>query len=251
MQKMINTKDQTNRLYNDLSWTWRIISPPEDYVEETREIADRISNESDSELHSLLNIGCGGGHNDFTLKNTFKVTGVDIAENMLKLARDLNPEVQYFFGDMRSLRLDKKFDVVTIFDSILYMTTKDDLIKAFRTAYFHLKPGGLFYTEQETIKSQFKQNSTTVTTSNKNDIGLTLIDNAFDPDPTDNSYEGTHIHLIRREGKLAVEFDHHVCGIFTEDEFQDCLKQAGFQIKRVFNLNAPPGIAGFICIRPP
>ena len=70
------------------------------------------------EVETLLHLGCGGGHNDYTFKKHFKVTGVDISENMLKLARKLNSEVTYYYGDMRDIKLTGCFDAVTILDSI-------------------------------------------------------------------------------------------------------------------------------------
>jgi hypothetical protein len=59
---------------------------------------------------------------------------------------------------------------------------------------------------------------------------VTFIENYFDPDPADTTYEGTLVFLIRENNKLRIEHDHHILGIFTLDEWRDTIKQAGFSI---------------------
>ncbi len=152
-------KDQ-RRLYGDLAWTWPIISPPEDYTKESEHSAKIIREHSKIGVKTLLNLGCGGGHNDHTLKKHFEVTGVDVSRVMINLAKKLNPEVSYLIGDMRTVRLKKAYDAVTIFDSINYMLTEDELHSAFTTAFIHLRPGGVLLTYQENSPKRFKQNQT-------------------------------------------------------------------------------------------
>ena len=108
------------RLYGDMAWTWPIISPPEDYTKESEEFTQVIQEYSNIEVRTLLHLGCGGGHNDYTLKKHFEVTGVDLSTSMINLAKKLNPEVNYFAGDMRSVRLGKLFDAVSSFPTNLY-----------------------------------------------------------------------------------------------------------------------------------
>jgi trans-aconitate methyltransferase len=62
---------------------------------------------------------------------------------MLKVSQKLNPECKHIKGDMRSIRLEQKFDVVFIHDAIAYMTTLHQLKQAIDTAYIHCKQGGL------------------------------------------------------------------------------------------------------------
>jgi len=218
------------RLYDDLAWIWPIISPPEDYVDETAEAVESIRRHADIAVERVINLGCGGGHNDFSLKKEFQVTGVDISETMLALARALNPEVTYVRGDMRSVRLGARFDAVTIFDSINYMRTVDSLRAAFTTAYSHLKPGGVFVTYVEECRERFRQNKTTSLTNRRDDVEITLIENYYDPDPDDTWYECTLIYLIRRGGELTVETDCHLLGLFPLTTWLEEMKAVGFKV---------------------
>ena len=242
------------RLYHDLAWAWPIISPPQGYVEETEQLCSIIQGHSRLEARTLLNLGCGGGHNDFTLKEHFDVTGVDTSEAMLKLARQLNPEVSYLAGDMRTVRLHTTFDVVTIFDSVNYMVTVQDLRSAFMTAFAHLRPGGVFLTVVEATPERFEQNWTQCSTHTGGDVEIAFIENSYDPDLTDTAYEVTFVYLIRRGGRLEVETDRHVCGIFALETWRGLLKEVGFEVSEMeftYNVGGARTYPVFVCVKPP
>ena len=227
--KNSSEKDE-QRLYSDLAWTWPIISPVEDYIEETELFSKLIKKHSRIEVKTLLHLGCGGGHNDYTFKKHFKVISVDISEDMLSLAKKLNSEVNYKYGDMRTIQLEEKYGGVAILDSINYIKTVEDLQRTFITTYEHLKPGGVFLTFVEQIAGQFKQNNTTYSTYSQGDVEITFIENYYDPDPTDTSYEATFIYLIRVGGKLEIHNDRHLCGIFKLETWLKLLKEIGFKV---------------------
>jgi len=220
------------RMYDDLAWTWPIINPPQEHVRETEEYVRLIKENAQIPVRSVVNLGCGGGHNDFTLKKHFKLTGVDLSEVMLRMARELNPEVNYFSGDMRSVRLGQSFDAVAVFNAISYMRTSDSLRAAFQTAYGHLRPGGIFIAEIEVTKENFNQNNTRCSVHVQNDIEITLIENHYDPNPADCWYEANYIYLIRRSGELTIETDCHLRGLFPVSTWQSQLKEVGFEIRQ-------------------
>jgi SAM-dependent methyltransferase len=242
-------KDQ-RRLYGDLAWTWPIVSAPETYVEESEESARLIREQSQIEAKTLLNMGCGGGHNDWTLKKHFRLTGADISEDMLALARRRNPEVTYHVGDMRTLRLGKTFDAVVIFDSIDYMLTEDDLRAAFETAFLHVKPGGVFLTYEEIRPETYAQNRTQHQVGREGDVEIVFIENYYDPDPSDTTIECTFVYLIRRGGKLEIETDRHVCGLFPTETWMTLLREVGFKVTELPG-KTPEEATTFICLKPP
>src|SRR3990172_3379798 len=73
------------RMYGDLAWTWPIVSPPERYVREARELRRMIVTRSPA-ARTLLHLGCGGGHLDRTPKRSFTVTGIAVTPSMLCLS---------------------------------------------------------------------------------------------------------------------------------------------------------------------
>ena len=221
------------RMYKDLAWTWPIISPPEDYADEAAQFRKAILDHSTIPVKTLLDIGCGGGHIDFHLKKEFEITGIDLNDGMLENARKLNPHVSYLQGDMRDLDLDEQFDTVIIADSILYMQNEEELKAAFETARKHLKPGGVFVTYAEEWKGKEKQTRTYLHTREKGDFEITFIEDYYDPDTEDTTFECTFVYLIREKGKLRIELDRHVCGIFPLKTWSETLEQAGFKVSQM------------------
>ena len=219
------------RLYEELSWLWPIISAPSDYLAETTSLAEAIREGATNETTTLLNLGCGGGHHDFGLKRYFGIAGVDTSEQMLTLARRLNPEVEYTTGDMRSVRLGRLFDVVTIFDAINHMTSEEDLLACFQTAAAHLGQDGILLTIPEVTAEGNIQNQTFCSTHRHEDVQVTFVENHFDPDPSDTSFEMTLVFLIRKGHELSIETDHDTCGVFPKATWWKLLQQAGFTVR--------------------
>jgi len=243
----IPTNEQ-GRLYADLSWLWPIISPPEDYIPEVAQFVRLIQQYTRRPVQTLLDLGCGGGHNDRWFKMYYQVTGVDLSKAMLSLARELNPEAIYLTGDMRSVRLEQTFDAVVIADSITYMLSEDDLQQAFTTAYEHLAPGGVFVTYAEENRENFEQNAIHTSNQSRGDLEVTLIENYYDPDPQDTTMEVIFIYLIRRAGELQVETDRHVLGLFSLETWGRLLRETGFEVEMVDFEGED--IPLFVCVKP-
>ena len=244
----------TRRLYNDLSWIWPIVSTPEDYIEETEFFCRIIKEEAKTDVRSLLHMGCGGGRNDFTFRKHFEVTGVDISEEMLTLAKELNPTLEYIHGDMRSIQLGRTFDSVAALDSINYMKTETELSQLFRTAYEHLNPGGVFLTVVEESRKRFKQNRTISSTHSRDDTQITFIENSFDPDPADNHFEMTFIYLVREKGNLEIFTDSHIWGLFKMETWHQLLKKANFSVQELKFAHSTfledKFLPMFVCLKP-
>ena len=219
------------RLYGDLAWTWPIISPPAQYVGESEAVVRLIRAHAAGAVRTLLNLGSGGGHNDWTLKRHLTVTGVDISPAMLALARRLNPEAAYVEGDMRSVRLGRAFDAVVCFDSIDYMLSEDDLARAFATAHAHLRPGGVFVTYAEVTRERFCDGRARAARHRTGGVEIVFVEYDTDVDPGDTTIESEYITLIRDGGALRVEADRHVTGIFAEARWPALLEAAGFSVR--------------------
>lgn len=249
---MATMKNQ-RRLYRDLSWTWPIISPPEDYIEESERIKRLIRKHSKIPVKTLLNLGCGGGHVDWVLKKYFAITGVDISPNMLKNARKLNPQITYFKADIRTVRLKKEFDAVVLHDSVNYMLTRNDLKAVFKTAYVHLKPGGVLWTYVEE-HNKIQQNRTKLSTSKQGNTEITFIENYYDPNPRDTTYEFVFVYLIRKNKKLRIHTDRHLCGIFKLKTWFSVIREVGFKVKRQkfthSTIPASKDMPELICLKP-
>lgn len=224
---------QTNEWlsYSDLAWTECIVTSPDDYSGETGFYVNLIKENTKIVSMSLLHLGCGAGGHDYTFKKHFDVTGVDISDEMLKIARKTNPEVTYLQGDMRSIDLKEHFDAVVIPDSIDYMRTMPDLQSAIITACRHLKPGGVLLIVAKT-REEFKENNFCYTGA-KDDVEITIFENNYIPKQEQSTYEATLVYLIRQEGKLSMHTDCHKLGLFSQSQWDSLLRGAGLAVKQV------------------
>lgn len=227
--KYMDTKKNEWKAYSDLAWTESLVYPPLEDLEEVELFSKLIKKNSKINTETLLHIGCGSGIYDYTFKKHFKVTGLDISEKMLEIAIKRNPEVEYNHGDMRTIKLGKKFDAVILPESIGYMTTTEDLKKAICSANKHLKPGGVLLICAN-IKETFKSNNF-VYTGEKGDIEITIFENNYISRENDSIYEATIIYLIRDKGKLETFIDIHKLGLFDKKTWYSILKGEGFEVK--------------------
>lgn len=216
--------------YGDLAWTESVIASPGDYAEETELYVRIIKESSRIETRTLLHLGCGAGGNDWTFKKHFTVTGVDISEEMLRLARATNPEVTYLHGDMRSVDLKERFDAVAVPDSIDYMATLPDLEAAIGTACRHLKPGGVLLITAK-VREEFRENNFCYTGA-KNGVEITIFENNYIPRPFRSTYEATLVYLIRRRGRLSIHTDRHVLGLFSQAQWISLMEGAGLEVSQ-------------------
>lgn len=169
---------------------------------------------------------------------------------MIALARRLNPEIRYVKGDMRTVRLEDRFDSVALLDAVNYMLSEDDLAATFQTAFHHLKRGGVLLTFVEALPEQFEQNRTTAENmGGRSGVEVVFIENCYDPDPADTTYEATHVHIIRDRGKLRIETDSHLCGIFPLETWLRLLGEVGFKVQVVPD-EPPSRIPILVCRRP-
>lgn len=103
---------------------------------------------------SLLDLGCGSGrHAAEFAKAGFAVTGVDISDGMLALARervwklppDVRGRIDLAQSDVTSYMASRRYDaVVSLFHVIDYQVTDEAVLGLFRTARQALDPRGLF-----------------------------------------------------------------------------------------------------------
>ena len=243
-------RKNVNRLYKDLAWLWPIWEDVEVYREESELFAKLIRKHAKIKVRTLLDIGCGGGKNTFHLKRNFKVTGIDISRPMLGNAKKLNSESEFRLADMRDFDLKRQFDSVFINDAITYMTTKRDLLKVFKAAYKHLRPGGVMITHPDEVKERFKQDETNIWTSRRDDLDITFIENQYDPNPKDDTFEKSLVYLIRKKGRLRIEHDSHVCGLFELEAWRQLLKRAEFQVREKKAGVTANNLPVFSCVKP-
>ncbi|HEV2317011.1 MAG TPA: class I SAM-dependent methyltransferase [Thermoplasmata archaeon] len=97
---------------------------------------------------SWLDVACGTGRHLEFLRRSHDVAGLDLSRPMLRIARRRLPGTRLYHADMRSFRLDERFDVVScLFSAIGHLRSGEEVGAAFRTFAAHVKPGGVVIVE--------------------------------------------------------------------------------------------------------
>jgi predicted TPR repeat methyltransferase len=113
------------------------------YSAEVNWVADQL----DAQPGTLLDLGCGTGRHAAALAELgWTVTGVDLSDAMVARAvsENLTPSNRFLAHDLRTLRLEERFDVVlSLFHVASYMCAPGALDEFFATAAAHLSPGGI------------------------------------------------------------------------------------------------------------
>lgn len=216
------------KLYEELAVWWPLFSPPEEYADEAGYFIQILQETRSPPPRTVVELGSGAGGNAYFLKEYFAMTLVDLAPDMLEVSRALNPECEHLVGDMRSMRLGRRFDAVFVHDAIMYMTTEEDLRRAIETAFVHLEPGGVALLVPDCVRETFEP----LTEHGGQDgegRSLRYLEWDFDLDPTDTTYEVHFVFLLRDGEDVQVEHDRHTVGLFARSDWLRLLRKAGFQ----------------------
>jgi SAM-dependent methyltransferase len=216
------------RMYDDLAAWWPLLSPPEDYAEEIEDLVARLGSQLPGAGATLLELGSGGGSFASHLKRRFRITLTDISPAMLAVSRGVNPECEHLVGDMRTLRLDRRFDMVLIHDAIVYATTPAAVQESLRTAAHHCRPGGLVVVLPDHTRETFEPSTDDGGHDAPDGRGLRFLEWTWDPDPEDDTCLVDYAFLLRQaDGSVSVEHDRHLEGLFSRTQWLQWMDEAG------------------------
>lgn len=241
------------RLYSDLADWYPLLTPVADYAGEAAFYRRLLGVHCKRPPRTLLDLGCGGGHNAAHLKRTLACTLVDTAPAMLALSGRLNPECEHVQGDMRSIRLGRSFDCVLVHDAVSYMTSRPDLAGAIATAFAHTAPGGVAMFQPDFVAETFVP-GTGSGGSDENGRGLRYLEWRWIPGAKPELYV-TDMAFILKEtnGAARVIHDRHCMGLFPRSAWLGLIAAAGFEPLAVPFEHPSPGCAGhevFLGLRP-
>ncbi len=138
-------------IFDNYAEFYDLIYHDKDYQGESNYINSLIK-EYLPKAKTIFEMGCGTGiHALLMAEKGYEVYGVDISEKMVEKANlrlektpNLKGKVAFAYGDLRTVSLNKKFDVaISLYHVFSYQTKNQDLITALETADKHLNVGGL------------------------------------------------------------------------------------------------------------
>ncbi|WP_424187236.1 class I SAM-dependent DNA methyltransferase [Actinokineospora sp. G85] len=219
-----------------------------DYRAESAVVAEHIRSRFPGAA-TLLDVGCGtGGHLAHLVDEFSHVEGVDLTEGMVAVARRTLPAIPVQLGDMRSLRLGRRFDgIVSLFSAVGNLVGQDELDATLATFAAHLEPGGVVVIEPWWFPENFTPDHVgghVVTLDGRTvaRVSHTVRDSAA------ASRMDVH-YVVAEPGKGVWHFsDTHVMALFSPEQYESAFAKAGLSIEHVSGEYAGNGL--FIGVKP-
>lgn len=180
----------------------------------------------------ILEMACGTGNFTYYLcKKGYKVTCFDVSSEMLSVAYNKLSKfkrIDILRQDMRNFNINKKFDVIlSLCDSINYITNDDELLKTFKNVNKHLENDGIFIFD---INSYYKLSEIigdNIFVEDRNEI-FYIWQNEFDKKNKLANFYLTF--FIKTEQENYIRFDeNHIERAYSIDEIKYLLKKANFK----------------------
>ena len=118
------------------------------YAEMINALVLSIPFKKDEQIN-VIDLGCGTGTVAQKIKNAFpnsKISCLDIAENMIKLAqKKLGENINCHISDFYEFTFDKKYDVIVSSLALHHLANDEDKIMFYKKIYNALTENGIFY----------------------------------------------------------------------------------------------------------
>lgn len=185
----------------------------------------------------VLDLGCGTGKLTNLLSDAgFDMIGIDYSEDMLDVATNVREDknILYLCQDMREFELYGTVRaVVSICDSMNYMTSPEDLLTVLKLVNNYLDPGGIFIFDMNTYY-KYSQLLGEQTIAENRDEASFIWDNYFDAETNINEYELTL--FIKEENELFRKYEElHYQRAYHLEEVMNLIDKSGMKLLEVYD----------------
>lgn len=229
-------------------WKNRIVEAMNEYgiskpIKSSEEMAeDREISEDElleSERNLVVDLGCGTGTlTEMLYAEGYDMIGIDVSESMLEKAMDKREksgsEILYLNQDMRELELYSTVGtVVSVCDSINYLTDEEDVRLTFDLIHNYLYPNGLFIFDFNTDYKYREVIGDTTIAENRDDCSF-IWENFYDPEEKINEYDVT-IFVEEKDGLFRRFSETHFQKGYEKKQMEQMLVDAGFEVVKLID----------------
>ncbi len=205
-------------MFSETADLYDLVYSFKDYPAEVERLRGVIGHEGGT----LLDVACGTGRHLELLAVHYQVEGVDVDTAMVALtrARGLTASV----GDLRTLDLGRRFDVVTcLFSSIGYVP---DLANAVARLAAHVAPGGVLVVEPWLTPETLVPGHVGLLTAESEAVKVARM-SAIHVDGRESVMEFQY--LIGRAAEIEHRTERHRTWLWTEAEYAAAFAAAGLE----------------------
>lgn len=231
----INSKSNSqHKLYNELAWLYDRIYPQIFSYRDTFDVIDGFLKPHGCKR--ILEVACGTGRLMAIMEeNGYEVTGLDLSQKMLKIARK-RCKGELLMQDMRDILIGKPFDaLICLGGSFGYMLTDEDVNKALKGFNRALRGGGiLMFDSFDADKSrQYEFGGWREAVFEFEDMKITRLSRLYDYIASENTWAVDWKYIIEKGDEKRMIKDQTRLRSFYQDQLTDMLKKHGFKVMNV------------------
>ena len=203
----------------------------------------------------VLDLGCGtGSMTELLAEKGYDMIGVDLSADMLEIAMDKRSrkglDILYLQQDMREFELYGTVKaVISVCDSVNYITKKEELRKVFQLVNNYLDPEGVFIFDFNTEYKYRELIGETVIAEDREDVSFIWF-NEYDEDSHLNDIDLKV--FVQEEGDIYRKFqEEHIQRGYTLDEIKQLLEESGLiflEAYEEYTMQAPQPDSGRIVV---
>lgn len=195
----------------------------------------------------VCELGCGTGQMTRRLAAAgYDMIGIDLSEDMLEVARTYEDEefahpILYLQQDMRSFELyGTVAAVVSLCDSMNYITSREELLDVFRLVNNYLDPGGVFIFDLNTEYKYRELLGDTTIAENREEVSF-IWENLYDAETHLNEYCLTLFAKAEEgeegEAPLYEKYEEvHLQRAYSLEEIKELLSEAGLKFLAAYDV---------------
>ncbi len=209
------------------------------YEEWGRYLIELLKEQGVTAPMTVAELGCGTGTVTRMLdREGYDCIGIDLSEDMLMIASektyDSEQQIVYSHQDMRDFALPYEAEaMVSIGDSMNYITNTDDLESVFSCVRNGLAENGVFIFDLKTIHF-FRDVLSDNTYAENRDESAFIWDNSFDGETCNNIYN-LAVFVLNEEGSFDRYEENHCQHGFTREEVLLAARRAGLKSIAVYD----------------
>lgn len=207
--------------YYDLIYRWK------DYAAEAESIRSCLQ-ERAPEAKTLLDVACGTGEHLKHLKAHYRVEGLDLNEDFVRIARKKLPSTTIHHGDMGEFHLGRTFDaVLCLFSSIGYLRTLDRVAESLRCFRDHLSDDGVLLVEPWFTPETWHPGRVHMIVQDEDDLKVCRMNRS----ETREGLSFLHFHYLVGTADEVVHLEEeHELGLFSIEEMKEAFRDADLTV---------------------
>ena len=220
-------------MYGDFAYFYDKLMYDLDYEKIYKFIREVLGKKS-LEPELILEMACGTGGLTEKLARDYKIHAFDLSDDMLSVCENKirSKNLKLFKQNMVGFSAPASYDaIISVGDSLNYLTDEKDFEAAIKSSYDHLKNGGIFIFDLNT-EYKFK-NIPPVTVDEVEDV-LYLWENIYDEEEKLNTY-GVNFFRNIKDNDYRRFYEEHLERAYDLSFVKNLLEKTGFKDIEVYD----------------